>query len=207
MSIKSLLYHSAAVIAVCLSLTILSFAQAPTKPAAPATAAKPEAAKKSATSQKVSKRRTPAAEKVIAPPTLEERLDEQRGAIRRGEAREASSPYLIEEMSVNGIYKSVEGYGAFLKAPNGRTFFAYTGMPFYDGEVLQIEADQVVFQQNLPGGKKKQLVKAYDPSALRSAALEKAEQQKKDKEESRKKKKPKPVEEEEENEDAGTRDE
>jgi hypothetical protein len=115
---------------------------------------------------------TPPPEPPPTIPSLEERLFAQRQAVKQGADREASAPYLIEEISVNGIYRSMEGYGAFLKMPNGRVFFAYLGMPFYDGVILQITADQVVFEQQLPNGQKKQIAKAYDPSALRSAASE-----------------------------------
>ncbi len=156
---------------------------------------------KVATTKKINRKKaSPVKEATVEMPPLGDRLNEQRLAIRSGEQREASQPYLIEEVSVNGIYKSVEGYGAFLKAVNGRLFFAYKGMLFYDGEVLQIDADQVIFQQNLPNGKKKQIIKAYDPSALRSTALEKEEKTKQDA--TKKKKKS-----EEKNEDAGTKDE
>jgi hypothetical protein len=152
----------------------------------------------------ISKKKTAAKEEVLEEmPNLGDRLNEQRLAIRRGEQRETSQPYLIDEISVNGIYKSVEGYGAFLKAVNGRLFFGYSGMLFYDGEILQIDADQVIFEQTLANGKKKQIIKAYDPSALRNTALEKEE---KNKQETKKPKK-KVVQEDEESEDAGTKDE
>lgn len=151
--------------------------------------------------KRVSKKKTtPVKEAVIEMPSLGDRLNDQRLAIRRGEPREPSQPYLIEEVSVNGIYKSVEGHGAFLKAVNGRLFFAYKGMLFYDGEVLQIDPDQVIFQQILPNGKTKQIIKAYDPSALRSSAIEK------DKDKDPKKKKTK-KDDDGDSEDAGTKDE
>lgn len=151
--------------------------------------------------KRVAKRKpVEAKEEALETPTLAERLNEQRLAIRRGEEREQSQPYLIEEVSVNGIYKSVEGYGAFLKASNGRLFFAYKGMNFYDGQVLQIDPDQVIFQQNLAKGKTKQVIKAYDPSALRSTTVEKD----KDKKEEPKKKK---VQKDDDGEDVGTKDE
>ncbi len=153
--------------------------------------------------KRISKRKpTPVKEEPIELPSLADRLNDQRLAIRRGEQREPSQPYLIEEVSVNGIYKSVEGHGAFLKATNGRLFFAYSGMLFYDGEVLQIDPDQVVFQQILPNGKTKQLIKAYDPSALRNNSLDKE----KDKKDTTKKKKTK-TDDDEDSQDVGTKDE
>lgn len=137
-------------------------------------------------------------------PSLEDRLIEHRLAVRKGEQREASHPYLIEEITIYGLYKAVNGYGAFLKATNGRSFFGYVGMPFYDGEIAEIEADQIVFEQKLPNGKTHQIVKAYDPSALRNAALEKEE--KKSNKESDKKKRTK-KDSDDDSEDAGTKDE
>ncbi|MCS6886085.1 MAG: hypothetical protein RMM17_13570 [Acidobacteriota bacterium] len=108
-------------------------------------------------------------------PSLQERLEAHRLAIKRGEEREPSSVYLIDELTVTGVYKSVEGYGAFLRAVNNRTFFAYTGMQFYDGVVTAITPEMVVFEQNA-GGKKKKVVKIYDPNALRQEAQRKAEE-------------------------------
>ncbi|MBI4854537.1 MAG: hypothetical protein HY819_22290 [Acidobacteria bacterium] len=148
--------------------------------------------------KKIAKRKPIAVkEEVIEIPSLADRLNQQRLALRRGEEREQSQPYLIEEVTVNGVYKSVEGYGAFLKAINGRLFFAYRGMLFYDGEILQIDPDQVIFQQNLPKGKTKQIIKAYDPSALRSSTIDKDKETKKKKTQK----------DDEESEDAGTKDE
>src|SRR5262249_51647971 len=90
--------------------------------------------------------------KEAAPPSLDDRLTDHRLAVRRGEQREPTSAFLIDEITVTGTYKSVEGYGAFLRAANNRTFFGYKGMQFYDGVILEIDPDQVVFQQNLPDG-------------------------------------------------------
>jgi hypothetical protein len=101
---------------------------------------------------------------------------------------------MIEEITVTGIYKSVEGYGAFLRASNGRTFFAFKGMKFYDGFVSEIDPDQVVFQQVLPNGKKLQIAKVYDPNSLRSASVndqaDRDKKEKKDKQKKEKKKEP-----------------
>lgn len=156
---------------------------------------------------RVSKRRTVAHEtvaKLPEQPSLEDRLIAHRQAVRKGEQREASQPYLIEEITIYGLYKAVNGYGAFLKATNGRSFFGYVGMPFYDGEIAEIEADQIVFEQKLPNGKKHQVVKAYDPSALRNAALDKDEK-KSDKASDKKKRTKKDAD--DDSEDAGTKDE
>ncbi len=124
----------------------------------------------------VSKKRPPKSS-IQSMPSLQERLEAHRLAVKRGEEREPSSAYLIDEMTVTGIYKSVEGYGAFLRAVNNRTFFAYSGMQFYDGTVSSITPEMVVFQQSV-GGKKKQVVKVYDPNSLRQAAAEKEEEKK-----------------------------
>ncbi|MBL8151447.1 MAG: hypothetical protein JNN15_16100 [Blastocatellia bacterium] len=134
-------------------------------------------------------------------PPLEERVAEYRIAVRRGEEREPSSAYLIDEITVTGIYRSVEGFGAFLRSTNKRTFYAYRGMPFYDGSVEQVNSDHVIFQQSLPGGKKKQVVKMYDPNSLRAAALEESEKENDKKDKKKKKEEPKKEEKEEKEED------
>jgi hypothetical protein len=151
--------------------------------------------------RKISKKRVSETVKAAEAPALMDRLEDHRLAVRRGEQREQTSAYLIEEIIVTGTYKSVEGYGAFLRASNGRTFFAHTGMKFYDGSVLQIEPDQVIFQQVLADGKKKQIVKIYDPNALRISSINsKADSEEKDKgkKEKKEKKKTPPKEETEE---------
>lgn len=133
-----------------------------------------------------SKKRPP---KSTSIPSLQERLEAHRLAVKRGEEREPSSAYLIDEITVTGIYKSVEGYGAFLRAVNNRTFFAYSGMQFYDGTVSSITPEMVVFQQSA-AGKTRQVVKVYDPNSLRQTAAEKQEKkQKKAKEEEKEDKK------------------
>lgn len=155
----------------------------------------PAAPKKATTTRKVASKKK-VEPKEVAPPPLEDRLTDHRLAVRRGEQREQTAPYLIEEITVTGIYKSVEGYGAFLRSVNGRTFFAYTGMPFFDGFVEQIDADQVIFAQTLLGGKTKQVVKGYDPNTLRNNAIA-AQKEKEDKEKGKKEKKAKKAEPEE----------
>ncbi|MEW6734091.1 MAG: hypothetical protein AB1489_22380 [Acidobacteriota bacterium] len=140
----------------------------------------------------------PAEKEAAALPSLNERLEDHRLAVRRGEKREPSAAFLIDEITVNGIYKSTEGYGAFLRASNGRTFFAYTGMPFFDGSVAHIEVDQVTFEQVLPDGKRRQVVKNYDPNALRAASI--ASQSEKDQKDQKKKEKKESKEEKKEEE-------
>lgn len=125
----------------------------------------------------VSKKRPPKSA-IQSMPSLQERLEAHRLAVKRGEEREPSSAYLIDELTVTGIYKSVEGYGAFLRAVNNRTFFAYSGMQFYDGTVSSITPEMVVFQQSV-AGKKRQVVKVYDPNSLRQAAAEKEKEEEK----------------------------
>src|SRR5690349_8806220 len=88
---------SSVLLSTCLTCG-LAFAQQP--PAnKPPTAPQPE--KKTATTKKVVKKKPATTEKVVTQPSLEERLTDQRLAVKRGEQREQTAPYLIEEVSVN----------------------------------------------------------------------------------------------------------
>ena len=84
-------------------------------------------------------------------PSAEQRLQEY--LVKRNHARavgarvpSALTAYLVSELEVNGIYKTKEGMGAFVRArTTDTTFFIRAGDKAYNGTVVRIDAKQVVF--------------------------------------------------------------
>lgn len=56
---------------------------------------------------------------------------------------------LVSEINVVGIVKSKDGYMALANGYRGKTFFIHSKDELYDGKVLQIKSDTVVFSQTL----------------------------------------------------------
>ncbi len=85
------------------------------------------------------------------------RLSEYRSRVREDArigrpAPSALSPYLIEELTVNGIFKTSAGYGAFViegVSSKKMTLFARQGMKTYDGVIKEISPTGVRFVKNI----------------------------------------------------------
>lgn len=84
----------------------------------------------------------------VPPPSFEER--EALWKQRREEARKSGRPepaasekYLIEELSIMGIFKKPEGQGVFLKPKTTATtmIFATVGQKFWNGSIRRIDID------------------------------------------------------------------
>src|SRR5437867_497066 len=108
MKIKLLLVKSAALLAAVVFISPASAQKAPEQ--APPAAGSAQSDKKPVAPRapkKIAKKKIAEADKNI-PPSLEERLEEHRLAVRRGEDREQTAAYLIDEITVTGTYKSVE---------------------------------------------------------------------------------------------------
>src|SRR5690242_13684577 len=103
MNTKLLPVKSTAVLVVLLFMNLLASAQEAKRTV-------PTDGEKKTTTKKVVKKKPASTEKAKELPSLEDRLFEQRAAIRKGEEREPTAPYLIDEIFVNGIYKSREGF-------------------------------------------------------------------------------------------------
>ena len=91
----------------------------------------------------------------IPAPGMDGRLTEYRNLVRAssttGQAPpDKLSPYLVEELTVTGIFRTGEGYGAFVVAgPTRLTFFARPGMRTYDGIVKEIAPNGVRFARSV----------------------------------------------------------
>ena len=56
------------------------------------------------------------------------------------------SAFLVEELEVNGVFKTKDGYGAFVRArPTNQTYFVRLGDKVFNGEIKRLDPKQVVF--------------------------------------------------------------
>jgi hypothetical protein len=93
----------------------------------------------------------------ILPPGAEMRLAEYRSLVRQASLSNQSapsvlSPYLIEELTINGIFRTGTGYGAFVVegvSSKKMTLFARPGMKTYDGLVKEVTPNGVRFVKSV----------------------------------------------------------
>jgi hypothetical protein len=84
-------------------------------------------------------------------PSITERLNDYMARRARAKANgtkvpSALSAYLVTELEVNGVFKTKEGYGAFVRAlPTNQTYFVHSGDKTYNGQVLRVDPKQVMF--------------------------------------------------------------
>lgn len=76
----------------------------------------------------------------------------------------------VADAKVVGITRNKDGYVAIIMGSDKKARFARPGFKLYDGEVIAIEADRVIFRQDLtedtlaaPGLKSKEVVKRLHP--------------------------------------------
>ena len=93
----------------------------------------------------------------VLPPGADMRMAEYRSTVRMAAmsnqpAPSVLSPYLIEELTINGIFKTGEGFGAFVVegvSARRMTLFARPGLRTYDGVVKEITPTGVRFVKNI----------------------------------------------------------
>ncbi|MGH9323868.1 MAG: hypothetical protein ACRD21_26120 [Vicinamibacteria bacterium] len=56
---------------------------------------------------------------------------------------------LIQEVSLRGIVKTVDGYIALIQGTDNKSYFARTGERLYDGNIQTIDDARVVFRQEI----------------------------------------------------------
>jgi len=77
------------------------------------------------------------------------------------EAREGIAGMLIDELELEGIIFKEEKYIALFKGPDGRPYDVKVGDSVYDGEVIKIDINAVVFKRILTialGGTKEKMI-------------------------------------------------
>ena len=56
---------------------------------------------------------------------------------------------LIQEVSLRGIVKTLDGYIAMIQGTDNKSYFARAGERLYDGNIQEIDDDKVVFRQEI----------------------------------------------------------
>jgi len=56
---------------------------------------------------------------------------------------------LIQEVSLRGIVKTIDGYIAMIQGTDNKSYFAKTGERLYDGNIQDIDDEKVVFRQEI----------------------------------------------------------
>ncbi len=88
----------------------------------------------------------------ITPPTIQERVDrykaEKMAAMNaQRPAPKPTTALLLSEMQVTGIFRTPRGYAAMVEAtPIKLSYIIYPGETFYDGQLVAIEENRLVFR-------------------------------------------------------------
>jgi hypothetical protein len=110
----------------------------------------------------------------VAVPSIQQRIDSYKAekVAAMNAMRPAPKPttaLLLSEMQVTGIFRTPRGYAAMVEAtPIKLSYVIYPGETFYDGQLVAIEEDRLVFRQEtrFTDGK---VVKAVENKPLRQA--------------------------------------
>ncbi|MEO6589907.1 MAG: hypothetical protein ABIP06_11440 [Pyrinomonadaceae bacterium] len=127
----------------------------------PATAAKPK----------------PTGPIVVAPPAIEARISyykrlREEAATGGMELPKVTSVLTLEEMSVTGIFRTPRGYAAMVEAkPIKLSYTIYPGEKFFDGQLVAIEENRLVFRKvtKMSDGK---FISAVENKALRQYSVQ-----------------------------------
>lgn len=89
----------------------------------------------------------------ITPPTIQERVDRYKAQklaamnLQRP-APKPTTAFLLSEMQVTGIFRTPRGYAAMVEAtPIKLSYVIYPGELFYDGQLVAIEENRLVFRR------------------------------------------------------------
>ena len=91
--------------------------------------------------------------------------------IDKGSRPEGLPGFLIDELKLQGIFKTRQGYTAMMNAPDNKGYSVRVGNKVLDGEVIRITASSVVFRQEVNDPTRieryREVVKDLTPSASR----------------------------------------
>jgi len=98
----------------------------------------------------------------VAPPDVQARIDRYKA--QKMNAMNAQTPapkpvtaFLLDEMQVTGIFRTPRGYAAMVEAmPIKLSYIIYPGEEFYDGQLVAVEENRLVFRRvtNFSDGKR-----------------------------------------------------
>lgn len=90
---------------------------------------------------------------VVLAPTIEERIEQyksqKQAAMRnRVPAPKPTTAFLLSELQIMGVSRSPRGYAAIVEAtPIKLAYVVYPGEKFYDGQLVAIEDNRLVFRR------------------------------------------------------------
>ena len=90
---------------------------------------------------------------LVLPPTIQERIEQykaqKQAAMRnRVPAPKPTTAFLLNELQVLGVSRSPRGYAAIVEAtPIKLAYVIYPGEQFYDGQLVAIEDNRLVFRR------------------------------------------------------------
>lgn len=90
---------------------------------------------------------------LVVPPTIEERIEQykaqkQAATRNRVPAPKPTTAFLLGELQVLGVSRSPRGYAAIVEAtPIKLAYVIYPGEKFYDGQLVAIEDNRLVFRR------------------------------------------------------------
>lgn len=135
-------------------------------------------------SPSTSSSKSPTAEKpkptgpvVVVPPAIEARIDyykrlREEAAAGGMELPKVTSVLTLDEMSVTGIFRTPRGYAAMVEAkPIKLSYTIYPGEKFFDGQLVAIEENRLVFRKvtKMSNGK---FISSVENKALRQYSVQ-----------------------------------
>ena len=113
---------------------------------------------------------------VYTPPTIEARIDYYKRAREQAAANgtplpKVTSVLTLNEMTVSGIFKTPRGYAAMVEAtPINLSYTIYPGEKFFDGQLVAVEENRLVFRKVTKVGEGK-FVSSVENKALRQFSM------------------------------------
>ena len=116
---------------------------------------KPVITKRPAMTPKVALKPSKPLASVVTPPEIQARINfykaqKQAALLEQRAPPKPTTAFLIEELEIAGIFRTPRGYAAMVQAkPIKLSYIIYPGETLYDGQLVAIDDDQVVFRHHL----------------------------------------------------------
>jgi hypothetical protein len=129
------------------------------------------------TKSSTSAEKIPTGPVVVTPPAIEARIDyykrlREEAAAGGMELPKVTSVLTLDEMSVTGIFRTPRGYAAMVEAkPIKLSYTIYPGEKFFDGQLVAIEENRLVFRKviKMSNGK---FISSVENKALRQYGIQ-----------------------------------
>lgn len=122
----------------------------------------------------------PAVPMPVAPPAIQERINyykqlREMAVLNNQPIPKVTSVLTLDEMAVTGIFRTPRGYAAMVEAkPIKLSYTIYPGEKFFDGQLVAIEENKLVFRKvtKWSDGKTSKFVASEENKALRQYTTE-----------------------------------